>query len=425
MRSIPKKSKARPFKPHPFFSKATPLDNPETAKQRFLEKFNAGLFEEALQVALAFIKISPNSVYGWSDAAVCCTRLERWSEAVQYGLQALSLDQKILPALDALAHSYGGLRDWVNVRRYGSMALALRDETFGLKNVDDWPIPKAMPLSSERERNVIAFSLFGENAKYGETAVLNVLEQPAIYPDWTCRFYVDETVPAHITDRLRAFGGDVRQVTDEQKRWPGPMWRFAAYDDPIVERVIFRDADSVISTRESGAVAEWIDSGKAFHMMRDAGSHTELILAGLWGCVRGALPSTSEQIADFLTQPLASVHFADQFFLREYVWPYARRSITTHDSLFDFFGGQPFPEGSHRDDFHTGYAEGSPMFSSAVDLPDGAVVTWSLWDQRQTPTQMICRYPATVQAKQINAHLPARYAKLINQGLIIKVETGA
>jgi len=183
MRSVQKKSKARPAKPLPFFAKATPLDNPETAKQRFLEKFNADLFEKALQVALTFIKISPNSVYGRSYAAVCCTRLDRWSEAVQYGLQALS--------------------------------------------------------------------------------------------------------------------------------------------------------------------------------------------------------------------------------------------------LFDSFGGQTFPEGTHRDDFHTGYAEGSPMFSSAVDLPDGAVFTWSFSDQRQTLAQMICRYPATIQAKQINVHLPARYAKLINQGLIIKVETGA
>ncbi|GHA73083.1 hypothetical protein GCM10009007_12430 [Formosimonas limnophila] len=83
MRSIQKKSKARPTKPHPFFQKVTPLDNPETAKQRFLEKFNAGLFEEALQMALAFIKTSPNLVYGWSDVVVCCTRLDLWTEAVQ------------------------------------------------------------------------------------------------------------------------------------------------------------------------------------------------------------------------------------------------------------------------------------------------------------------------------------------------------
>jgi hypothetical protein len=425
MPNIQKKTKARPVKPHPFFSKANPLANPDTAKQHFLEKFNAGLLEEALQVALAFTKISPNSAYGWSDAAVCCTRLERWPEAIQYGLRALSLDKKVLPALDALAHSYGGLRDWENVRRYGSMALALRNEIFGLESTDAWPMPDVSTLSSERERNVIAFSLFGENSKYGETAVLNVLEQPAIYPNWICRFYVDETVPAHITDRLRSFGGDVRLVTDEQKRWPGPMWRFAAYDDPMVERVIFRDADSVISTREAGAVAEWIDSGKAFHIMRDSGSHTELILAGLWGCVRGALPSMAERISTFLTQPLDSAHFADQFFLREYVWPYARRSLLAHDSLFDFLDGRPFPEGPHRDDFHTGYAEGSPVFGSEVDLPDGSVITWSLWDQRQMPEQMICRYRATVQAKKIKAHLPARYAKLINHGMIIRVETGA
>jgi hypothetical protein len=68
------------------------------------------------------------------------------------------------------------------------------------------------------------------------------------------------------------------------------MWRFAAYDDPNVDRVIFRDADSIISTREAGAVEEWVASGQAFHAMRDYGSHTDLLLAGMWGVARGALP---------------------------------------------------------------------------------------------------------------------------------------
>ena len=65
-------------------------------------------------------------------------------------------------------------------------------------------------------------------------------------------------------------------------KWPGAMWRFLAINDPEAEYVIFRDADSVVSHRESEAVAEWIESGHSFHTMRDSGSHTALILAGMW-----------------------------------------------------------------------------------------------------------------------------------------------
>ena len=43
------------------------------------------------------------------------------------------------------------------------------------------------------------------------------------------------------------------------------MWRFAALDDAALHRILFRDADSVISEREGQAVQAWIDSGKLFH----------------------------------------------------------------------------------------------------------------------------------------------------------------
>jgi ATP synthase protein I len=67
------------------------------------------------------------------------------------------------------------------------------------------------------------------------------------------------------------------------------MWRFLALDDPLAHRILFRDADSVISRREAGAVEQWIASGKRFHMMRDWGSHTALILAELWGVASSSL----------------------------------------------------------------------------------------------------------------------------------------
>ena len=36
------------------------------------------------------------------------------------------------------------------------------------------------------------------------------------------------------------------------------MWRFLAINDPEVEYVIFRDADSIICYRDAAAVSEWI-----------------------------------------------------------------------------------------------------------------------------------------------------------------------
>jgi hypothetical protein len=203
---------------------------------------------------------------------------------------------------------------------------------------------------------------------------------------------------------------------------PGPMWRFLALDDSQAHRVLFRDADSVISQREAEAVNEWLTSGKRFHIMRDWGSHTELMLAGLWGMVAGSLPPLDKLMARFMSAPLESRHFADQYFLRKYVWPYARTSLMQHDSVFGFMDGVPFPGGARPNDFHVGYAEGSPFFTATSSLPDGSEITWEL-ALIETPNDggpprenLICAYPGVVSGGMVKAHIPARYARRLEQG---------
>ena len=76
--------------------------------------------------------------------------------------------------------------------------------------------------------------------------------------------------------------------------------------------------------------------------MRDGLTHTELMLAGMWGGVRSALPSMQAEIIDYCrTAPLSRT--ADQAFLRERVWPTVRQSVIMHDSEYSLPGSFPFP----------------------------------------------------------------------------------
>lgn len=392
--------------------------HPTASKALFLAHYNAGRFAQALALCRQLIAQGVKHPNVLADAAVCCVYLGQWADAASYAQKALALDPKNLSSLDALAHAKAGLRDWPACTQAGRGALELRAAQ--VANT----APFAAPLADGPQgasTDIIAFSLFGGNPKYCETAVLNCLEQPAIYPHWQCRFYVDASVPQAVRDRLVAAGGQVLVVTGAIAAWPAPMWRFAALDAPDARRVIFRDADSVISTREAGAVRDWIASGRKFHAMRDSGTHTELLLAGLWGATKGALPPMATMIADFLRTPVENAHFADQFFLRRYVWPFARQDLMQHDSLFGFMGGLPFPDGPRRDDFHVGYAEGSPVVRVTSALPDGSDVIWEL-TAKGGASDVICRYPAKISAGHLTTHLPARYARQVQSGdLIIRI----
>ncbi|KRW57690.1 hypothetical protein AO726_18680 [Pseudomonas sp. TTU2014-080ASC] len=386
--------------------------------------YKEGRFEDALGACLQATRINPALAPAWIDATVNCIKLERWNSAIEYASQAVKLGARTLPLFDALSHAHGALKQWDQVRQFGRQALELRMELFSKPHPLPAPPPSPLPgppSLATRERNLIAFSLFGGNSKYCETAVINATEQPRIYPDWTCRFYIDESVPLAVVKRLDEAGAQIIYVDEQTRRWPGPMWRLMALDDPDLDRVIFRDADSVISMREARAVERWIASDKRFHAMRDSGSHTELLLAGLWGCVAGSLPSVQALLEVFAQQPLSSTHFADQYFLRQLVWPYARESLLQHDSVFGFLDAEPFPDGPAPEDFHVGYAEGSPLFSLPTQLPDGTDVDWHFYqlDKHgdETKRRRLCSYPATVCDGQVNAHLPARYADLIERGL--------
>ncbi|MBB4863038.1 hypothetical protein HNP46_001883 [Pseudomonas nitritireducens] len=379
----------------------------------------AGDYRTALQCAHQALRMAPQHAVLWSDAAVYCIKLQLWDEAIQHASRALKAKGDGLAIYDSLSHAWGAKGDAAQVRRWGVAALNQRDQRFGLApalahDVRGSALP-APPSAATRDSNLIAFSLFGGNPKYCETAVLNVLEQPAIYPHWRCVFFVDASVPADVVERLRD-GGRVIEVTEPALlSAPGPMWRFLAYDLPDVHRVIFRDADSVISQREAEAVQEWIDSGERFHLMRDYATHTELILAGLWGVCAGALPPMRGLMDSFLAQPVSSQHFADQYFLRSWVWPYARQSLLQHDSQFGFLEARPFPCGTWTAASHVGAAEGATHFSMPIDAADGTPVLWVL-HHKDAEEREICRYKSVVQQGLLTANLPARYGRSINAG---------
>lgn len=185
-------------------------------------------------------------------------------KAIEAEMKTPELDSTYIPALDLLAHAYGALDNWEKTGFYGHQALVLKDKA--IPDLEHEIIPTPAPKNGKR---IISFSLFGNNSKYIEPAVLNTQLAPVLFPGWTCRFYVDDSVSAEAIQRFRNNGAEVIKVGAPLDNWPGTMWRFLAINDPEVEYVIFRDADSIICYRDAAAVSEWIKSGTLFHTIRE------------------------------------------------------------------------------------------------------------------------------------------------------------
>ena len=135
-------------------------------------------------------------------------------------------------------------------------------------------------------KNIISFSLWGNEPMYTIGAIRNAELAETVYPGWICRFYIGDDVAEDIVDKLKSFDNtEVIVMKDEENDWQGMFWRFyAVSNENDVEYVIFRDTDSRLTMREYEAVLEWQNSGKYFHIMRDHPYHTEAIMGGMWGC---------------------------------------------------------------------------------------------------------------------------------------------
>ena len=299
-------------------------------------------YETALSGCRRWMEIAPQERAALTSMLSILVRLKRFDEVVELARRKLTTDPDNFHLHSALAHALGRLGRMDDAREHGTRCLQLKDaSSIGAPiNLTRIAVPPFDPAA--RARNVIAFSLYGDHRTYLEGAVRNAVAAPFLYPEWTCRFFVDASVPAALLRELAAQGAEVKRVDGLPAQRFGTFWRLLVADDPNVDRFLIRDCDACLNLRERAAVEDWVETDRHFHVMRDAITHTELILAGMWGGVRGALPRMDKAMSEFAQDaPLSRT--ADQQFLREWIWPTVRQSALVHDSHFTFGASIDFP----------------------------------------------------------------------------------
>ena len=294
--------------------------------------------------------IDPDHIETLRNLSVLSGRLRKHARSVAWAEKVLALAPDDFVSLDMLASSLRFLKRFGEARAAGTRSLLLKEQAALLTAPPrpDWALAAPRPSAGMRRigtlPNVMAFSLWGAQPRYLRGALRNVQQAPKVMPGWTLRFYVDATVPAGFLDLLRESGAEVVMHRGNK---PASLrqrlaWRFLVANDPAVGYFLCRDADAVVSEREALAVNAWLDGGAHFHVVRDWWTHTDLMLAGLWGGVAGVLPSIKIMMRLYQS-PALETRNIDQWFLRDRVWPLVRHSVCVHDRLFSMPGAQPLP----------------------------------------------------------------------------------
>lgn len=281
------------------------------------------------------------------------------AEAIAASERALALGSDSPNVLDCLTDAWSRIGRPDQAVIFGRQALSAKDRRFAarprLTTVPATPPPPFNPASPAE--NVIAYSLWGNAPRYHVPLLENTKILRHVFPAWTMRVYHDATVDPAYLATLRQQGVEIRPM----RLPPGLpvhrklLWRFEVASDPGVRRFLCRDADSLLTVKERVAVDAWLQSSFHFHAMRDWFTHTDLLLAGMWGGVGGILPPVETLLTVYQGWRVEH-HHVDQDVLSECVWPIVRDHILIHDSIFaPCLGSVPFPPfGALPADMHIG-----------------------------------------------------------------------
>jgi hypothetical protein len=378
-------------------------------------------FKEAQHLLHDVLKIAPYQKTAWMDLASATLRLGEHELAYEYSLKCIhfmgnDVDPNVYDGLAEICHELGKTDEQIY---YGRLAISLKKQS--VVHESQWAFPSDFPAPfnpHNPQENIISYSLFGNLPRYGETAILNMQLAKEIYPEWTCRFYVDDSVPPSVLQRLVQQGAQVVQVNEQQKQMSGLYWRFFVMDDPTVKRFLIRDADSFLSYRERAAVDEWLNSSYWFHKMHDGYSHTELILAGMWGGCTGVFKGLHANIDAFIaTGRYTNPRVMDQHYLRYCIWPTLKNSVLIHDRYaynshaLAFPAHQRYASYEHDPKFHVGANEASAIIHIHFEHQLSERIVLFVKDQAD---QTICCYELKSDFKpQLDLQLPQYYAEKI------------
>jgi hypothetical protein len=183
-------------------------------------------------------------------------------------------------------------------------------------------------------RKLIAMSLFGDDPRYVQGALLNAVLAQRDWPEWTLRFYYGDGVPENALGVLRNLGAETVKMNLVQNARVSMYWRFFALEDRTATRIISRDADAQLSQRDRAAVNEWIDSGRFFHTMHDHPSQGVPVAGGMWGAVNGFINPQIMHAWRQSKDQSSAVWGNDQQWLRHVVWPMVKNHTLDHSSFW-------------------------------------------------------------------------------------------
>jgi hypothetical protein len=129
-----------------------------------------------------------------------------------------------------------------------------------------------------------------------------------------------------VTDKI-----ELPVMSEELAKFNKMNWRYLPMLDQHVDRMLARDTDSEINSREAAAVYEWLGSNYTFHVMRDHPDHSLPIMGGMFGVKVGQRRSLVHVLTRAMIWMGTKEQYGeDQSLLEKLYWPRVKLDAVIH-----------------------------------------------------------------------------------------------
>jgi len=182
--------------------------------------------------------------------------------------------------------------------------------------------------------NVFSFCLYNSyNLLYYEGILQNIALIQTHFPEFYTYIYIGNDVPDDFVIRLRGERNVILRFTHAT----GPVnmiHRFFAIDEPEVDIMFVRDADSRVHWKDRWAIKQFLNSAAMVHIIRDNPGHTTAIMGGLWGMRKLDGMKIQSLYEDYKRIPAQNHGMGlDQDFLIDCVYPKIVNVMMIHSSI--------------------------------------------------------------------------------------------
>lgn len=180
---------------------------------------------------------------------------------------------------------------------------------------------------------VFSFCLYGEQAKYCQGMIENLKLINEFYSDFYIWIYIGDNIPQGYLNKITSFN-NVKIIPIGINNYCLTAYRFFAIDSEEVEVMFVRDSDSRVNERDRWCINKFLLSSKLVHSIRDQYWHKNRLMAGMWGCKKGALNKSIKTLFDNYQKRFNMNEYGrDELFLKEEIYPLVSSNVLIHTNI--------------------------------------------------------------------------------------------